>query len=306
MKRIVPIIFVICALTAIGTMASWWLAFSVGLTILGTLGYLERAFKIQWSNRWSLCLLVLFLLLSIAYIATSSLKSKRSEEQIADLSKLYKPIEETALHHFPGLPKEEAIRKYLDNISKIEAANKQLKEHSRINEQRISELTMSTKTSQEMASQADRRAAEAARIADEERYARKKIEARLADRSLTDVQLTAIANRLKAFSGQEFGMTTFWTLNEPVSLSKRIGQALIAGGWKFIRPETTTHLLGQIGGVFVYVQTSADERTKQAAASLVSALNKEGIMTKLVEKERSPTNPDNRLQLTIGTKPFGM
>jgi hypothetical protein len=302
MKRIILIILIICALSALGVFASWWLAFSIGLTILGTLGYLERAFKINWSNRWSFSLLILFVFLSGAYIITSSIKSKHSEKQIADLSKLYKPIEETALEHFPELPKEKAIKTYLNRISKIEADNKQLKEENSKNEQRISELMTKSRTSEEIASQANKQATEATRIAGEERLARRKIEERLADRSLTDAQLTAIANRVKPFSGQEFLVTTFWDLKEPLSMANRIYAALNLAGWKYIKHETGSFLLGGVAGVLVYVHPSADERTKKAAAALVSALTTEGIASELRE-QNAPNNPNDRLYLNVGTKP---
>ena len=301
-KKIILAIVIICALSSLGVFASWWLAFSIGLTILGTLGYLERAFNIKWSNRWSFSLLILFVLFSAAYIITSSIKSKHSERQITDLSKLYRPIEETALKHFPELPKEEAIKNYLNSISRIEADNKQLKEKNSKNEQRISEFMMTSKISEEMASQANKRAAEATRIAEGERSARKKIEERLADRSLTDAQLTAIADKVKPFSGQEFLITTYWDLKEPLSIANRIYAALNRAGWKYIKHERGSVLLGGMAGVLVYAHPAAEERTKKAAVSLVSALTTEGIASELRE-QNDPNNPNNRLYLNVGTKP---
>ena len=135
-----------------------------------------------------------------------------------------------------------------------------------------------------------------------ERLARKKIEERLADRSLTDAQVRVIADKLKLFSGQEFGITTYWDLKEPLSMANRIYGALNLAGWKYLKPESATFLLGGVAGVLVYVHPAADELTKKAAASLVSALTKEGITLELRE-QNDPKNPNNRLYFNVGTKP---
>jgi hypothetical protein len=87
MKRIIPIIVIIFVLFAIGIFVSWWLTFSIVLTILGTLGYLERIFKIKLSRKWIVSLLAIFLLFSGAYNVTNFIKSKHSESQIEDLTK---------------------------------------------------------------------------------------------------------------------------------------------------------------------------------------------------------------------------
>jgi energy-coupling factor transporter transmembrane protein EcfT len=87
MKRIIPVIVIIVVLLAIGFFVSWWLAFSFGLTFLGTLGYLERIVKISLSRKWSVSLLIIFLLFSGTYNVTNFIKAKHSEAQIDDLNK---------------------------------------------------------------------------------------------------------------------------------------------------------------------------------------------------------------------------
>ncbi len=87
MKRIIPIIVIIFVLFAIGIFVSWWLTFSIVLTVLGTVGYLERIFKLKLSSKWIVSLLVIFLLFSLAYNVTNYIKSKHSESQIEDLTK---------------------------------------------------------------------------------------------------------------------------------------------------------------------------------------------------------------------------
>jgi hypothetical protein len=60
--------------------------------------------------------------------------------------------------------------------------------------------------------------------------------------------------------------------------------------------------LGEVAGVLVYVHPIADERTKKAADSLVSALTKEGIHSE-VRKQNAPNNPSNKLHINVGKKP---
>jgi len=84
------------------------------------------------------------------------------------------------------------------------------------------------------------------------------IEERLADRSLTDMQVKAIADRIKAFAGQEFDIITFWDLKEPLAIANRIYAVLKLGGWKYIKPESAQFLLGGVGGVLVYVHPEAE------------------------------------------------
>jgi energy-coupling factor transporter transmembrane protein EcfT len=301
MKRIIFIILIIMlALFVIGAFVSWWLVFSIGLTILGTLGYLERAFGIRLPSKWVISLLILFVLLSFAYIVTGFIKSNHSEKKIAELSNLYSPIEDTASEHFPGLPREKAIKNYLGSISKIEADNKQLKEENLINKQQISELIIKTTQSQEIASQANRQATEANHIAEEERLARRKIETKLADRSLTDAQCITIANKVKSFSGQEFLITAYWDSKESLAIANRIASALNYAGWKYIPHERGSWLFGGVVGVLVYFNPTASERTKKAADILVSALKKEGIISEL--KQNNPGNVDNRININVGSK----
>jgi uncharacterized membrane protein len=124
-----------------------------------------------------------------------------------------------------------------------------------------------------------------------------------APRSLNDAQLAKIAAPLHQFVGQEYAVTTFWDLKEPLALSNRIHQALQLAGWKFIPPGTGgAFLLGGIAGVQVWVHPDADAPVKAAADALIGALNAEQIEAEL--KLQNPNNPkDNKIALNVGTKP---
>ena len=58
------------------------------------------------------------------------------------------------------------------------------------------------------------------------------IEQRLADRKLTDAQVIAIADIIKPFAGQEFVITTYWDLKEPMAVTNRIFGALTDRRWE--------------------------------------------------------------------------
>jgi hypothetical protein len=78
MKRhsIILIIAIVSALLALCVFVPWWLAFPLGLLILGTLAYVERIFEIKWPKK----LIILFFLLFIIFSSGNIIKSKRSED----------------------------------------------------------------------------------------------------------------------------------------------------------------------------------------------------------------------------------
>lgn len=116
MKRIIALIIVIvCALLAVGIFVSWWLAFSIGLTILGTLGHVERIFKIKWSKKWTIFLFVLFLLLSVAYITTNFTRSKQAENDLGVAKKQVASV----------IEKERELRQKLQQAEEVAATAKE-------------------------------------------------------------------------------------------------------------------------------------------------------------------------------------
>ena len=169
-------------------------------------------------------------------------------------------------------------------------------------EREIAELTRETEIARSQIAEADAKAAEANEKAETERLARVKIEQRLADRVLTDEQLTSIANKIKEFAGQEYDVTPYWDLKESFAIANRISIGLERGGWKYIKPSQSAFMLGGIAGVQVWVHPDADNSVKKAADALILALNAEDIGAIL--KEQNPANPkDNKIHLNVGTKP---
>jgi hypothetical protein len=151
--------------------------------------------------------------------------------------------------------------------------------------------------------QANKDAADANHRAEEDHLARVKIEDRFADRLLTDADDMALVKLLKPFSGQEFALTTYPDMREPLAFSQRIYDALNRAGWRFVKHERATMLIGGITGVQVWIHPSAEESTKKAANLLVNQLTKDRIGAQL--RLQNPTNnPKNeKIEINIGTKP---
>jgi hypothetical protein len=126
---------------------------------------------------------------------------------------------------------------------------------------------------------------------------------KLADRVLDDRQATEIAAALRPYGEQEFDITTYEDSREPLALSNRLLKILDAGGWKYIPPTAWRGLFGGVTGVQLWRHPEADQRTKDAADALLSALSNRGIQAEL--RVQNPTNnpKHNRISLTVGEKP---
>jgi hypothetical protein len=136
---------------------------------------------------------------------------------------------------------------------------------------------------------------------EEARLANAQLEKKLDARKLSDEQMLLIADMLKKFPGQEFGITTYWDMKEPLALANRIYNLLNFAQWKFIKPANSTFLLGGTEGVLVFVHPEANEQAKKATEALVKALNKEGIEAE-IRHQNAPNSPTNTIQLNVGTK----
>lgn len=177
--------------------------------------------------------------------------------------------------------------------------------HSRwsaeLSAQREEAAIIAKRESDERIAEANARAAEANQKAEAERLERLKIEARLADRSLNAEQTTQFVEAMTAFEGQEYKITTFWDLREPLALANMIYRALTASGWKYIpHGEGGSFLLGVIDGVEVFVHPEGSDAAKKAADALVAALNDVGLVAKL---KIAGGPPQSALNINVGTKP---
>ena len=134
------------------------------------------------------------------------------------------------------------------------------------------------------------------------REAAAKAEEKLADRTLTDKQVSSIAQKLIVFRGQEYTVTTYWESEESLKFADRIHTALQVAQWSYFDEGSKSRMLGGVIGVFVGFHPDADEQTKKAATALADALSQEGF--RAVLRPQNPTNnpKHNKIWMNIGTK----
>ncbi len=123
----------------------------------------------------------------------------------------------------------------------------------------------------------------------------------LADRQLTDLQLQLIAGKLSRYSGQEYTVTAYWESKESLGIANRIHASLQLAKWSYSAEGSKSQMLGGVIGVFVWTHPDADEATKEAADSLVDALNAEGI--EAAREQQNPKNPKtDMININVGAK----
>jgi len=144
-------------------------------------------------------------------------------------------------------------------------------------------------------------ASERQRTAESEQHV-KELQSQLADRSLTDDQVKLISGKLEHFTGQQYTVTAYWESKESVNIANRIHQALQTAHWSYSPEGSKSSMLGGVIGVRVWTHPDADQSTKDAAVSLIDALNREGIETEA--RSQNPTNnpKHNNIGLTVGSK----
>jgi len=123
-------------------------------------------------------------------------------------------------------------------------------------------------------------------------------EAKLADRTWSDVSIARIGAAVASFGGQRFTMNTYWQDPEPTNFTKRLGEAALIGiaHWQFIQPKA--HLVGRVTGITVDVADNADDQSHKAAAALVGAIKAEYPDAKLGNDQSDAT----MISITVGVK----
>jgi hypothetical protein len=128
------------------------------------------------------------------------------------------------------------------------------------------------------------------------------LNAKLADRTLSDEQIKAIGAKLARYAGQEYDIVPYWDSPESVGIANRIQLALAAvAQWKYKPPGSWEGLMGGLVGIKVSVHPQADEATLAAAKDLTLALQNAGLEAK--EELQNPKNPkSNAIGLSVGSK----
>ena len=154
--------------------------------------------------------------------------------------------------------------------------------------------------------QADERAAQANRTAESERLARVGLEQQLSWRSLTSDQATAIAGKLMPFAGQQFDFTTFGSDGECLNFENELYRVVLAGHWLLDPNRKWSVQFTLVIGIEVRVSEKADTSTKDAATTLVEALNAEGISTTLRPIPAQEVPNPAVITITVGKSPNSM
>lgn len=166
------------------------------------------------------------------------------------------------------------------------------------------------------AAKANERAAEANRIAEEERLARVLIEESLSPRRLTEAQELDIGKSLRQFGPQKAQMVYGGGDREAQVFAVDIWRSLKRGGWQAFFPaslwsgvrfgrEETLEPIGNARidkGVEVFATES--EVGDKAARRLAIELNKLGFDA-LVEKPTPARRDEDGMQVTVTTRPLG-
>lgn len=118
--------------------------------------------------------------------------------------------------------------------------------------------------------------ARANETAERERLARLQLEARLADRTLTPVQQTAITAQLSTVPGIVVDVITFGDTPEIQTISGLVLDSIRRAGWT-INPAQAGGGGAAVRGILVGTRTGSDANTVRAANLLVSALQSVGL-----------------------------
>jgi len=152
--------------------------------------------------------------------------------------------------------------------------------------------------------EATARAAEANRIAEEEKLARVKLETRLAPRSLSTESRQIISAELKQFAPQVFDILWYLDDKESQNLANEVFATLTDAGWVLNHGKEWLGFGLVLGVRIEYAPSKADE-FGAASNALASALQKAGIDATVnpnPEQEKPDRFPD-RIRIRVGKKP---
>lgn len=141
-------------------------------------------------------------------------------------------------------------------------------------EQHLADANERAAQANERAANAQKEAAKSNEAAERERLARLQLEARLADRVLTNEQAGKLAGVLSKFAPQTAAIVVFGGSAEVVSIAQQISTVLATAGWIV---HTGTAPVGAVRGIVVATNAGPDSPATRAATTLVSGLESGGI-----------------------------
>lgn len=154
--------------------------------------------------------------------------------------------------------------------------------------------------------QANERAAHAEQRAEEEQTARTKLEQKLAWRSLTNEQAERIARKLRSFPGQQFDFVTYSNEGECLNFQDVLYRLFLYSRWTLDPKRQWGMLITLIVGLEVQVSEGADEQVRQAASTLVKALNDENILATLKTIPAKDAPATAVIKIAVGKSPSSM
>ena len=157
---------------------------------------------------------------------------------------------------------------------------------------------------------ANERAAAANATAEKERLARLQLEARLADRVLTEAQQQSIAQQIKSLGSFAVQIFTYADVNEVARIADSISKVAVLAGWAVALAKASGGVI--VTGIVFAVSKEAPLEVRTAAARFVSALATSGVSADLTKTpmEDIPgpgmsfgsTLPTPQMRIMIGNK----
>jgi hypothetical protein len=167
-----------------------------------------------------------------------------------------------------------------------------------ISDERVALAERASAESNQKASEAVARAAEANEIAEGERLARVRLEKELAWRTLTDEQRIKFVLATKQFSGQPFDIVTYQDDAEAMYFSADLVRLLRGAGWQYEKQQGFLAFSLEMG-VSVETAPSKADALAPAAKALTDTLNEFGIQAKIGVRDGLQNRP-HAIHIRIG------
>jgi hypothetical protein len=149
--------------------------------------------------------------------------------------------------------------------------------------------------------QANAHAADANKVAEQERLARLQLEQRLAPRTLTVTQGVELVAALRKFTNQKYVFVTYQDDREAIGFAEQINAVLQAAGWQIERSKGFLAFRLELG-LSVMIDPNATEQTWNAAKAFEDPFTKKGIPTTEKKTDVSTGEPET-IQVRVWKKP---
>jgi len=140
------------------------------------------------------------------------------------------------------------------------------------------------------------------RLTAEAQLETQRLKDKFSPRELSDLQVSQMAEALRPFSGQKFGLVAYQDSKESSGFGARMHTVLDQAGWKFDEASSQGWLLGGTEGVIVRVDPRSALKVRKAAAALIKALHDQGLEAKSVAIDDQNNPPTETVNMSIGSK----